>query len=51
MPVGLISAAQTSLQSKVLGVGGFYCSTAENRIRLCESRPFLFEQLSPSACC
>lgn len=51
MPVGLISATQMSLQSKCLGVSGVYGGTAENKIRLSAFRPFLFKQLSPSACC
>ena len=50
MAVGLIAATQMSLQGKCLGVSGVYGDTAENRIRPWEFRPFLFEQLSPSAC-
>lgn len=45
--VNMISATQMSLQSNCFGVAGLYGDTAENRSRLCEFRPFLFEQLSP----
>lgn len=51
MSVGLTSATGMSQQSELSGVSGVYGDTAENRIRPWEFRPFLFEQLSPSACC